>query len=168
MLLDDNEQNTQDTFLYHYGSSSDSTVPDLFWHAWSTLGAASSIGITFFNNDYQLRECRHCMEELQLFRYETASAEEKEDIRTEWQAFCSCFLTTCADSKSYCTALFGMMPINNAGVARKLASEIVRNTKTFPAKLGLSDQFIPLYQLMEETYCALIANGRAYWDEVIS
>lgn len=63
---------------------------------------------------------------------------------------------------------FGIVPIKDASVARKIAEEIDFVTRTYPEKPELADEFAPFREIMVNTYCNMIENGRSYWYEVVN
>lgn len=63
---------------------------------------------------------------------------------------------------------FGIVPIKDASVARKIAEEIDFVTRTYPQKLELADEFAPFREVMVNTYCNMIENGSSYWYEVVN
>ncbi len=166
MFLEEKTSALEESFHYQYGATADAAVPDRFLHAWMMLKASASIGVSFFNRKKQYRDCRCYMDELQIFRYAEAPEEEKERIRAEWHAFFRYYLAICVNSKTYCSTLLALVPISNPAVARKIAEEVVVVTKTFPSKLGLAEPFLPFHEVMAETYCSSIADGKTYWDGI--
>ena len=82
--------------------------------------------------------------------------------------FAKVLLASCTGSKTYCSTLFGIVPIKDASVARKIAEEIDFVTRTYPQKLELADEFAPFREVMVNTYCNMIENGSSYWYEVVN
>ena len=66
----------------------------------------------------------------------------------EGRIFAKVLLASCTGSKTYCSTLFGIVPIKDASVARKIAEEIDFVTRTYPQKLELADEFAPFREVM--------------------
>ena len=130
---------------------------DVFMKAWMMIKASGAAGISFFNKRHLQKELKQYMKDLCLLGY----APENETEQTV-------LLASCTGSKTYCSTLFGIVPIKDASVARKIAEEIDFVTRTYPQKLELADEFAPFREVMVNTYCNMIENGSSYWYEVVN
>ena len=108
------------------------------------------------------------MKDLCLLVYAPENETEQAVLLTEWENFAKVLLASCTGSKTYCSTLFGIVPIKDASVARKIAEEIDFVTRTYPQKLELADEFAPFREVMVNTYCNMIENGSSYWYEVVN
>ena len=129
------------------------------------IGAA---GISFFNKRHLQKELKQYMKDLCLLEYAPENETEQTILLAEWENFAKVLLASCTGSKTYCSTLFGIVPIKDASVARKIAEEIDFVTRTYPQKLELADEFAPFREVMVNTYCNMIENGSSYWYEVVN
>ncbi|MDD3369762.1 MAG: hypothetical protein PHP50_12930 [Lachnospiraceae bacterium] len=146
---------------YHISSQKKSI--DCFLRAFMMIKAASVAGISFFQKKKQKKELEGYMQELCLLDYEQASEKEQKLLLAEWSAFARFYIVTCTSSKSYCSTLFGIMPIHDETVAQKLADEIDLVTVRFPAQFDLQKTFEPLHLMFRQAFFDLIANAADYW-----
>ena len=114
------------------------------------------------------KELKQYMKDLCLLEYAPENETEQAVLLTEWENFAKVLLASCTGSKTYCSTLFGIVPIKDASVARKIAEEIDFVTRTYPQKLELADEFAPFREVMVNTYCNMIENGSSYWYEVVN
>lgn len=132
---------------------------DGFLHAWMMIKASSAAGVSFFKKKHLTRELESYLHDLCLLGYEPENEMESAALTEEWSDFARCFISSCTDSKGYCSTLFGFVPIKDAKVAEKIAVEIDVVTKVYPAKLGYEEAFVPLRNIMLETYREMIQVG---------
>jgi len=136
--------------------------------AWMMIKASGAAGISFFNKRHLQKELKQYMKDLCLLEYAPENETEQAVLLTEWENFAKVLLASCTGSKTYCSTLFGIVPIKDASVARKIAEEIDFVTRTYPQKLELADEFAPFREVMVNTYCNMIENGSSYWYEVVN
>ncbi len=141
---------------------------DAFMKAWMMIKASGAAGISFFNKRHLQKELKQYMKDLCLLEYAPENETEQAVLLTEWENFAKVLLASCTGSKTYCSTLFGIVPIKDASVARKIAEEIDFVTRTYPQKLELADEFAPFREVMVNTYCNMIENGSSYWYEVVN
>lgn len=139
---------------------------DSFMKAFMMIKASGAAGISFFNKKHLEKELKQYMQLLCLSDYETENDTEKNILLAEWENFAKVFILSCTGCKTYCSTFFGIVPITDASVARKIAEEIKFVTKEYPSKFDLAKSFTPFYEVMVNTYCNLIENGTSYWHEV--
>lgn len=151
-----------------FGTSLSEKRPDLFLRAWMMIKAGSASGTSFLNKKHQKKELLNCLETLGILDCPTENSAALQVLTEEWQNFAHVFLANCAGSKSYCSTLFGMIPIKDSVVAEKIAIEIDLVTRTYPARFGLEEQMLPFRKVMADIYCKRIENGSIYWDKVTS
>jgi hypothetical protein len=152
-------------FERRYNINAKHGMPDLFMNAWMMINAASSGKISVFNRKFRQRELTQYMTTLCLLDFPCETDDEKSLLREEWHAFAALWIHVCAESRDYCSTFFGIVPIKDDSVARKIAREIVRVTQTYPAALGYGDEMKPFSEVMVDTYCDLIENGDAFIKE---
>lgn len=138
---------------------------DAFMRAWTMIKAASASGVSFLTKKKQLRELLSYMEDLCLIHYNPESPEEMQVLNEEWTSFAAQLISSNAGSRTYCTTLFGLVPISDKAVAQKIAADIELVTKEYPALFGCADAFIPLRQIMIDVFCRMIENGSSYFAE---
>ena len=141
---------------------------DAFMKAWMMIKASGAAGISFFNKRHLQKELKQYMKDLCLLDYTPENETERAILLNEWKNFAKVLLASCTGCKTYCSTFFGIVPIKDASVARKIAEEIDFVTRTYPEKLELADEFAPFREIMVNTYCNMIENGRSYWYEVVN
>ena len=129
---------------------------DGFLHAWMMIKASSVAGISFFQKKRLTRELESYMRDLCLLDFTPKDEEQDAVLAEEWSDFARYFISSCTGSKGYCSTLFGFVPIKDAMVAEKIAAEIDVVTKEYPAKLGYEEAFLPLRNIMLDTYEQMI------------
>lgn len=137
---------------------------DAFMHAWMMIKASAAAGVSFLMKRRSAKELEDYMNRLLLTADAQSDIAERDLLIAEWQDFARSFIASCVGSKSYCSTLFGFIPIKDATVAEKLAAEILLVTRDYPAQFGQADAFAPLYEIMRETFCSMLENGEAYWN----
>ena len=141
---------------------------DAFMKAWMMIKASGAAGISFFNKRHLQKELKQYMKDLCLLDYTPENETERAILPNEWENFAKVLLASCTGCKTYCSTFFGIVPIKDASVARKIAEEIDFVTRTYPEKLEFADEFAPFREIMVNTYCNMIENGRSYWYEVVN
>lgn len=129
---------------------------DGFLHAWTMIKASASAGVSFFQKKRLMRELESYLKDLCLLDYVSENEIEAEVLTAEWSDFARYFIASCIGSKSYCSTLFGFVPIKDATIAEKIVAEIDVVTKEYPAKLGYEEAFIPLRNIIKDTYQEMI------------
>lgn len=138
---------------------------DAFMRAWMMIKASGAAGISFLNKRHLQKELKQYMNDLCLLGYQPEDEPEHAMRSAEWKNFAHVFLMSCTGSKTYCSTLFGIVPVKDATVAKKIAEEIDFVTRVYPAKLSLEEPFLPFREIMVRTYCETIENGDVYWRE---
>lgn len=129
---------------------------DGFLHAWTMIKASSSAGVSFFQKKRLIRELESYLKDFCLLDYTPENEMEADVLAEEWSDFARYFISSCVGSKGYCSTLFGFVPIKDSTVAEKIAAEIDVVTKEYPAKLGYEDAFVPLRNIIKDTYQEMI------------
>ncbi len=137
---------------------------DVFLHAWMMIKASAAAGVSFLTKRKSAKELENYMNLLLLTAEAQSDIPERDLLIAEWQDFARSFIASCVGSKSYCSTLFGFIPIKDATVAEKLAAEILLVTRDYPAQFGQTDAFTPLHVIMHEAFCSMLENGEAYWN----
>lgn len=137
---------------------------DAFLHAFTMLGASAAAGVSFLQKKFRKKELFTYIDLLVLSEFEQRPDWEQNILVAEWEDFALGYLFSCFDSKSYRSTLFGMIPMKDHNVAKKLASEIKLITKEYPGIFGMEDVFRPLYQCFETVYFQKIENAKSHWN----
>lgn len=137
---------------------------DAFLHAFTMLGASAAAGVSFLQKKLRKKELLAYMDLLFLTGFEQRPDWEQNILVTEWKDFALGYLLSCFDSKSYRSTLFGMIPMKDHTVARKLASEIKLITKEYPGIFGMEEGFRPLYECFEIVYFQKIEDAKSHWN----
>lgn len=143
----------------------DGTV-DLFMRSWLMIKAAGDSGLPLFGMKKVKKELETQMENLCLPGYEALCQEERTALREEWGDFAERFIDACAQSRNYGYTLpwLGLGRCSDSAIAEKIAVEIFFITRDYPAHFGMEAQFLPLREVMCETYLRMIANAGEYLD----
>lgn len=149
-------------FERRYCTGDKKKMIDAFMYAWVMIKASSASSISFFNKKQKHREMVSYMESLCLLNFEPECPEEKQVLTEEWNAFAKQFISSCADSRSYRSILFGIATIKDPAVAGKLAAEIKLVTETYPAYLGYAETFLPFRQILMDNFRQMIEDGESY------
>lgn len=136
---------------------------DAFMHAWTMIKASSSSGTSFFTKKKQLRELLTYMEDLCLVHYDTKDPTEQKVLKEEWTAFAVQLISSNIGNRTYCSTLWGLIPIKDTMVAQKIANDIELVTVQYPALFGYEESFAPLHQIVKDTFCQMIENGSTYF-----
>ncbi|MDE7287052.1 MAG: hypothetical protein K2N55_09480, partial [Lachnospiraceae bacterium] len=82
---------------------------DSFMLAWIMIKAAAA-GNSFMLKK-QTRELENNLRNLCLYDFTPENEDEKQVLDEEWNDFARCYLASCVESKSYCSTLFNMVPL---------------------------------------------------------
>lgn len=137
--------------------------PDLFMNAWLMIKVSGNDRPTFLTRKTFAREVRSYLAALCLVDFEYS-----EVLREEWEDFARTCITSFANSKTYRSAVFGLMQVSDKNTALRIAHDIIDVTKTIPSWYGYEKEAEPLYHIMKNAYLSLIENGDVYWDEACS
>ena len=140
-------------------------VKDTLLHAFLMIHATAVSGVPLLGKKRCKRELEGYLRELCLLDYQKKAPHEQDAIRAEWRSFALRYLSYCTGSRSYCSTLFGIVPINDAAVASKIAADIRLVLLEYPAAFELSHVCEPLLTVMGEAYCEQIENGKSYWEQ---
>lgn len=138
---------------------------DYFMRAWMMIRASGASGISFLTRKRLQKELQQYMKDLCLLDNVPQTPDEEEERIAEWKDFANTLFHSCLESKAYCSTFFGMIPVKDAAVAKKLAEEIDYVTRIYPAALSCEEAFLPFRNVMIQCYCEQIENGAAYWNE---
>lgn len=136
---------------------------DSFMLAWIMIKASASSGDAFIIKKKK-RELENDLKNLCLCDFTPENEAEQQVLEEEWSDFARCYLSSCVESKNYCSTLFNMIPLKDDAVAKKIVAEINLVTLSYPSKFGLENFMAPLRQIMIHTFCQMIENGASYWD----
>lgn len=131
---------------------------DAFMHAWIMLLSASSNPPSPFFLKKRSRELHECMEEFGLAAYPSLPPNEQTVLREEWADFARLLIRVSLDSKSYRSTLFGALPMKSNDVEQKIALDIVRALRLYPARLGEEQAFLPLFEIMQAVCVFLLPD----------
>ena len=148
--------------MHRFFSAGKSGTVDGFVRAWTMIKASAAAGVPLLQKKSKRRELETYMRDLCLSDFQPDAAVCQEVLAAEWQDFAGRYICACAGNKSYCSTIFGLVPMKDSTVAEKIAAELVLVTRDYPALLGCADAFLPLHQIMCDTYCHMIENGDHY------
>lgn len=134
---------------------------DSFMLAWMMIKADCENTPLFRQKKQQ--EFVKYLKELCVIEYEPENEAEQQILLEEWTDFAKCYLSSCAGSKTYCSAFFGIVPMRDEAIARKIAEEIDLITKEYPARLGFPDALLPLRKIFISAYCQMVEDGETYF-----
>ncbi len=80
--------------------------------------------------------------------------------------FAEFFIDSSMKSKAYKTAVFGTIPMSDAGAATRLAENIDEITRKIPTKFGLEQESRPLRDAFFKVYKKQIKNAEAIMREL--
>lgn len=151
-------------FFDERGKKTKKAVADRFMHSWAMIKASSAMDYkSFLRKKRAEKELLSYMRDLCLLDYEAESPEEKQVLVDEWTDFATRFIVESAGNRTYGSALFGIIPIGDKNIARKMVSDINLITRDYPAEFGLEQNFLALRRILVDVYCAKIENGASYW-----
>lgn len=146
------------------GKKTKKAAPDRFMHSWTMIKASASMDYkTFLRKKRAEKELLSYMKDFCLIDYEPESPEEKQVLTDEWADFSARLIESCVSNRTYCSAVFGIIPIGDKIVARKLVSDINLVTRDYPAIFGQAEKFSEFRQLIIDVYCQKIEDGKSYW-----
>lgn len=131
--------------------SNDGSI-DSFSRALTLIQAASAAGVSVFTKKRMKRELESYAKDLCLLDYSPESPEEMDILQQEWDDFSRYFISSCLGNKSYCSTLFGLVPMKDSMVSQKIALQILQVTVEYPQKFGMEELFYPLQQSMHRMY----------------
>lgn len=139
-------------------SEKNGKASDHFMEAWLMLKIASQSKVSFLNRKGKEKEIRKYAEMLGLYNI-------SDEMKREWRDFARTLLISCADTRAYRTALFGMIDLGDRVTAMRIAEEIDTVTGIYPDSLACRELFQPLREVMIQTYRDILNDGNALWDE---
>ena len=77
----------------------------------------------------------------------------------ELKEFALYYVDSCLNSKAYRTAVFGTIPMSDAGAATRIAQDIDEVTRLIPEKVGVMQEFLPVRTIFLETFREKIEDG---------
>lgn len=69
------------------------------------------------------------------------------------------YVDSCLNSKAYRTAVFGTIPMSDAGAATRIAQDIDEVTRIIPEKIGVVQDFLPVRALFLDAFREKIEDG---------
>ncbi len=84
----------------------------------------------------------------------------------ELYEFAEFFVQSSMNSKAYKTAVFGAIPMSDAGAATRLATDIDEITRVIPGRLGMENDAGNLRAALLSAYRKLIANAENLLSEL--
>jgi hypothetical protein len=135
---------------------------DLFMNAWMMIKVSATSGVPIFGRRLKKKEMASYMHTLCISDFPCDDDEALAIREQEWASFARTLISVCTNSRGYCSTLFGMVPIKDETVLKKIAEEIVLVTKTYPSAFGLYDDMKPFSDAVIKTYCEVIENGDIY------
>lgn len=136
---------------------------DLFIAAWMMLLIEGRAGVNFFNQRSIGKHIRQYLSELCILD------DTVDDVLiNEWRAFTKLWIGTCIEDKTYHSTIFGMFPMSDAKLGRKIAREILEVTRIIPAKFKLEQECATFAETVKTVYLTSVEHGDVYWQEVLA
>ena len=133
---------------------------DRFMEAWLMLKIASDVPVGFLNRKAKEKELLKYAGFLHL-------GDTSEKMRREWRDFARTLLITCADTRAYRTAIFGLIDLGDTITAMRIAEEIDRVTGIYPAQLQQEELFREFRNVLIQAYQDILNHGAELWQEYL-
>ena len=133
---------------------------DRFMEAWLMLKIASDVPVGFLNRKAKEKELLKYAGFLHL-------GDTSEKMRREWRDFARTLLITCADTRAYRTAIFGLIDLGDKITAMRIAEEIDRVTGIYPAQLQQEELFREFRNVLIQAYQDILNHGAELWQEYL-
>ena len=133
---------------------------DRFMEAWLMLKIASDVPVGFLNRKAKEKELLKYADLLHL-------GDASEKMRREWRDFARTLLITCADTRAYRTAIFGLIDLGDKITAMRIAEEIDRVTGIYPAQLQQEELFREFRNVLIQAYQDILNHGAELWHEYL-
>ena len=133
-------------------SASINDTTSRFVRSWTMILAANASGVSLVFKNRQRKDLESRMQDFGLLDYPNLPLEQQKALETEWTSFANYYISTCIHSKSYCSTLFGMVPVKDHTVLEKLSDEIDLVTRRYPAHFQLDEAFLPLRNVFKTVY----------------
>ncbi len=133
---------------------------DRFMEAWLMLKIASDVPVSFLNRRAKEKELLKYAGFLHL-------SDASEKMQREWRDFARTLLITCADTRAYRTAIFGLIDLGDKITAMRIAEEIDRVTGIYPAQLQQEELFREFRTVLIQAYQDILNHGAELWHEYL-
>ena len=77
----------------------------------------------------------------------------------ELKEFALFYIDSCLKSKAYRTAVFGTIPMSDAGAATRIAQDIAEVTRIITEKIGVVQDFLPVRVLFLDAFKENVEDG---------
>ena len=128
--------------------------------AWLMLKIASDVPVGFLNRKAKEKELLKYAGFLHL-------GDTSEKMRREWRDFARTLLITCADTRAYRTAIFGLIDLGDKITAMRIDEEIDRVTGIYPAQLQQEELFREFRNVLIQAYQDILNHGAELWQEYL-
>ncbi|MBR1670696.1 MAG: hypothetical protein IJ695_08355 [Butyrivibrio sp.] len=132
--------------------------------AWLMIQVIGQTSVNFFNRKKLAGEIA---EHLRVFEKNHAGIDNtsggNEDKLKDFSEY---FIDSCLSSKSYKTAVFGAIPMSDAGAAVRLLQDIDEVTRIIPERFGLSENAKPLRYSLLDAYRRKVDGAEKFMDEL--
>lgn len=147
-----------------HGKKTAKAAPDRFMYSWTMIKASAAMDHkSFLRKKRAEKELLSYMKDFCLIDYEPESPDEKQVLTDEWTDFAARLIESCVGNHTYCSTLFGIVPISDKLIAQKLVADINLITRDYPAIFGHEHRFNEFRQILIDVYCQKIENGASYW-----
>lgn len=119
--------------------------PDGFMRAWLDLKSSDCSSFSFFGRKRKINACVRSMESLCIPAFSVSPYDADKQSETfrlyrtllaeEWRDFASLLIKTCLKDRNYGSVVFGMMPVKEDALLRKIRNEIDYVTRSLPASI---------------------------------
>jgi hypothetical protein len=135
---------------------------DQFIRAWMMIKICENDRLSFLNRKSKEKELRENLRQLCIL-----DSEKNDELIREWRDFARKYLIICCESRSYRTAAFGLIPMNDEKTAMRIAREVDLVTRIIPARFGLEEVCSAFRETVVDVYCSLLENGKEYWQSYL-
>ena len=144
--------------IKRYSTDKKGNKTDNFFRSWVMANIQANNDSAIILKKRAARDYTKYAEGLYLIDYQTASAEEKQMLETEWQKFANEFIHVYKTDRNYSSSIFGFGSISDKDIKDKIKLEIENVTLRYPRYIGLEELYRPLYQIMRTTADKLLST----------
>ncbi len=127
--------------------------------AWMNILIDGRTSIHFLNRKRMEKKLKEYYADFQIWE-----KEDPNEMSEKWREFAKFWIETCIKDKNYSTTAFGMFPMKDDTLARKIADEINDVTLIIPDKIGIKDDLQDFRTVVTDTFISMIPEGRKYFS----
>ncbi|GFI57415.1 D-galactose-binding periplasmic protein [Muribaculaceae bacterium] len=106
----------------------------------------------------QTRELENNLKNLCLYDFTCENGDEQQVLEEEWNDFARCYLASCVESKSYCSTLFNMVPLQDSAIDALKAAEI--SPEEWPVVVGIDGTDVGLESVKSGEMAGTVYNDK--------